>query len=129
MDFYFHILNGLLFPYSKWTFISFRFISYSILCTLIFFIPFHSFLFLSIPFYNFLFYYFLFFSPFRSQSTIGFLPIFFQDILTKCKVSPSYLTTNQNFLRFFPKFQDILTKYCPSFSNLTKPNLKFRRKD
>ena len=77
MDFYFHILNGLIFPYSKWTFISFRFISYSILCTLIFFIPFHSFLFLSIPFYNFLFYYFLFFSPFRSQSTIGFLPIFF----------------------------------------------------
>ena len=45
------------------------------------------------------------------------------------KVSPSYFTTIQTFLRLFSIFQDILTKYCPSFSNLTKPNLKFRRKD
>ena len=91
MDFYFHFLNGLLFPYSKWTFISFHFISYSILCTLIFFIPFHSFLFLSIPFYNF-----LFFSPFRSQSTIGFLPIFFY--FTQKYLPLSALSSMKEFL-------------------------------
>ena len=62
-------------------------------------------------------------SPSYFTTIQTFLRFFFQDILTKCKVSPSYLTTNQNFLRFFPKFQDILTKYCPSFSNLTKPNV------
>ena len=62
-------------------------------------------------------------SPSYFTTIQTFLRFFFQDILTKCKVSPSYLTTNQNFLRFFPKFQDILTKYCPPFSNQTKPQI------
>ena len=62
-------------------FISFYFIFYSTYSNLFYSFPFlsilvYSFLFLSILFYYFLFYYFLFFSPFRSQSTIGFLPIF-----------------------------------------------------
>ena len=123
MDFYFHILNGLLFPYSKWTFISFRFISYSILCTLIFFIPFHSFLFLSIPFYNFLFYYFLFFSPFRSQSTIGFLPIFFY--FTQKYLPLSALSSMKEFLgagklseKLFEAVFSVSSELSESSSNL-----------
>ena len=95
MYFHLHFLIGIIFQYIKRLFfrflfgLSFHFISFSILFfsslfySILFFSTlfhsFYSFLFLSI-----LFYFFLFFSisPFRSQSTIGFLPIFFRYILT-----------------------------------------------
>ena len=75
MNFYLYILIGIIFPndketffpFSNWTFISFLFTPISI--------PFFTFLSFSILFYSFLFFSIL--SPFRSQSTIGFLPIFF----------------------------------------------------
>ena len=49
-----------------------------------------------------------------------FLRFFFQDILTKCKVSPSYLSINQNFLRLFPWISRHFKKIL---SFLFKPNL------